>query len=68
MRRGVATGAFAFQRLFPEFEAVWLALRQQAPFRAHAPGARRRQPAEQFGFVNTPIYRGSTVLYPTYEE
>ena len=27
-----------------------------------------RKPAEQFGFVNTPIYRGSTVLYPTYEE
>jgi cystathionine beta-lyase len=27
-----------------------------------------RKPAEQFGFVNTPIYRGSTVLYPTYDE
>lgn len=27
-----------------------------------------RRPADQFGFVNTPIYRGSTVLYPTYEE
>lgn len=27
-----------------------------------------RKPAEQFGFVNTPIYRGSTVLFPTYEE
>jgi cystathionine beta-lyase len=27
-----------------------------------------RKPAEQFGFINTPIYRGSTVLYPTYEE
>lgn len=27
-----------------------------------------RKPADQFGFVNTPIYRGSTVLYPTYEE
>ena len=27
-----------------------------------------RDPAAQFGFVNTPIYRGSTVLYPTYEE
>ncbi|QCK87225.1 cystathionine beta-lyase [Phreatobacter aquaticus] len=27
-----------------------------------------RKPSEQFGFVNTPIYRGSTVLYPTYEE
>jgi cysteine-S-conjugate beta-lyase len=27
-----------------------------------------RNPSEQFGFVNTPIYRGSTVLYPTYEE
>lgn len=23
-----------------------------------------REPADQFGFVNTPIYRGSTVLYP----
>lgn len=23
-----------------------------------------RDPSEQFGFVNTPIYRGSTVLYP----
>ncbi len=27
-----------------------------------------RQPAEQFGFVNTPIYRGSTVLYPTHAD
>ena len=27
-----------------------------------------RRPAEQFGFVNTPIYRGSTVLYPTYAD
>jgi cystathionine beta-lyase len=26
-----------------------------------------RQPSEQHGFVNTPIYRGSTVLYPTFE-
>ena len=24
-----------------------------------------RRPHEQFGFVNTPIYRGSTVLFPT---
>ena len=24
-----------------------------------------RRPEEQFGFVNTPIYRGSTVLFPT---
>lgn len=24
-----------------------------------------REPSEQFGFVNTPIYRGSTVLFPT---
>ena len=24
-----------------------------------------REPSEQFGFVNTPIYRGSTVLYPS---
>jgi cystathionine beta-lyase len=23
-----------------------------------------RDPSEQFGFINTPIYRGSTVLYP----
>jgi cystathionine beta-lyase len=27
-----------------------------------------RRPDEQFGFVNTPIYRGSTVLHPTYED
>jgi cysteine-S-conjugate beta-lyase len=27
-----------------------------------------RDPAEQHGFVNTPIYRGSTVLYPTTED
>ncbi|MCX8254797.1 putative cystathionine beta-lyase [Beijerinckiaceae bacterium RH AL1] len=27
-----------------------------------------RKPGEQFGFVNTPIYRGSTVLYPTYAD
>jgi cystathionine beta-lyase len=27
-----------------------------------------RDPAEQFGFVNTPIYRGSTVLYPTADD
>ncbi len=27
-----------------------------------------RRPGEQFGFVNTPIYRGSTVLYPTYAD
>ena len=26
-----------------------------------------RNPSEQFGFVNTPIYRGSTVLSPTVE-
>jgi cysteine-S-conjugate beta-lyase len=26
-----------------------------------------RRPHEQFGFVNTPIYRGSTVLYPNAE-
>ena len=26
-----------------------------------------RNPDEQFGFVNTPIYRGSTVLYPSVE-
>ena len=24
-----------------------------------------RKPAEQFGFINPPVYRGSTVLYPT---
>ena len=27
-----------------------------------------RKPSEQFGFVNTPIYRGSTVLYASYED
>lgn len=27
-----------------------------------------RRPAEQHGFVNTPIYRGSTVLFPTLED
>jgi cystathionine beta-lyase len=27
-----------------------------------------RRPDEQFGFVNTPIYRGSTVLSPTYDD
>lgn len=27
-----------------------------------------RDTSDQFGFVNTPIYRGSTVLYPTLEE
>src|SRR5215213_1325011 len=27
-----------------------------------------RVPAEQHGFVNTPIYRGSTVLYPNVEK
>lgn len=27
-----------------------------------------RQPFENFGFVNTPTYRGSTVLYPNTEE
>ncbi len=26
-----------------------------------------RDPSDQFGFVNTPIYRGSTVLYPSYD-
>jgi cystathionine beta-lyase len=26
-----------------------------------------RDPSEQFGFINTPIYRGSTVLYPDAE-
>ena len=26
-----------------------------------------RDPSQQHGFVNTPIYRGSTVLYPDYE-
>ena len=24
-----------------------------------------REPSEQFGFVNTPVYRGSTVLFKT---
>ena len=27
-----------------------------------------REPLEQHGFVNTPIYRGSTVLYPTTDD
>ncbi|WP_395666994.1 cystathionine beta-lyase [Methylocella sp.] len=27
-----------------------------------------RRPSEQFGFVNTPVYRGSTVLFPTYHD
>lgn len=27
-----------------------------------------RHPFEQHGFINTPIYRGSTVLFPTYED
>jgi cystathionine beta-lyase len=26
-----------------------------------------RDPSEQFGFINTPVYRGSTVLYPNAE-
>ncbi len=32
-----------------------------------APRPCGRDPGEQHGFVNTPIYRGSTVLYPTYD-
>ncbi len=35
--------------------------------RTRLAGAGRR-PAEQFGFVNTPVYRGSTVLYPTHAD
>jgi cystathionine beta-lyase len=27
-----------------------------------------RQPFDQYGFINTPIYRGSTVLFPTYAD
>ncbi|VTZ27933.1 hypothetical protein MPC1_7080004 [Methylocella tundrae] len=27
-----------------------------------------RHPSEQHGFVNTPIYRGSTVLFPTFHD
>ncbi len=27
-----------------------------------------RRPSEQLGFVNTPLYRGSTVLFPTLED
>ncbi|MBE7244598.1 MAG: cystathionine beta-lyase [Actinomycetospora chiangmaiensis] len=27
-----------------------------------------RDPSEQHGFVNTPIYRGSTVLFPSYDD
>ena len=38
---------------------------QQAATRLVTAG---RVPSEQHGFVNTPIYRGSTVLYPTVEK
>ncbi len=27
-----------------------------------------RQPFDQYGFINTPVYRGSTVLFPTYAD
>ena len=27
-----------------------------------------RHPEQQFGFVNTPVYRGSTILFPTLDE
>ncbi len=27
-----------------------------------------RHPSQQHGFVNTPVYRGSTVLFPTYHD
>ena len=27
-----------------------------------------REPFDQYGFINTPIYRGSTVLYPTTDD
>jgi cystathionine beta-lyase len=27
-----------------------------------------RHPSQQFGFVNTPVYRGSTVLFPTFHD
>ena len=27
-----------------------------------------RRPSEQHGFVNTPVYRGSTILFPTLED
>ncbi|MGB7091415.1 MAG: PLP-dependent transferase, partial [Methylovirgula sp.] len=27
-----------------------------------------RHPFEQHGFINTPVYRGSTVLFPTYAD
>jgi len=27
-----------------------------------------RNPAEHWGFVNTPVYRGSTILFPTLDE
>ena len=27
-----------------------------------------RDPSQQFGFVNTPVYRGSTVLFPTVDD
>ena len=27
-----------------------------------------RRPSEQYGFVNTPVYRGSTVIFPTFDD
>ena len=43
----------------------------EIPKKRFAPATRLvhagRDPGEQHGFVNTPIYRGSTVLYPTYD-
>ena len=41
--------------------------RQRLQMRTRLSSAGRR-PAEQFGFVNTPIYRGSTVLFPTHAD
>jgi cystathionine beta-lyase len=41
--------------------------RREVSMRTRLAAAGRR-PSEQFGFVNTPIYRGSTVLYPTYAD
>lgn len=42
---------------------------ERPPFRTRTRlVAAGRRPAEQFGFVNTPIYRGSTVLFPTHAD
>ena len=49
-------------------------MREQDSERSHTWSMRTRmaaagrRPHEQFGYVNTPIYRGSTVLFPTYAD